>query len=118
MRPPPRKFNWGLTFTPGVLYSDQMPIESSHAEHPLLRIPTLLGAALGLALGLTRFILAIRENLQATPSLSATLFLAAMVGGVALLIVLFSAAVGFFIGLLLEAAYGWWCTRKRPGSSI
>ena len=48
MRPPPRKFHRGLTFAPGVLYSDQMPIESSHAEHPLLRIPTLLGAALGL----------------------------------------------------------------------
>ena len=88
-----------------------------HAEHPLLRIPILLGTALGLALGLTRFILAIRENLQAPPSsLNATLFLAAMVGGVALLIVLFSAAGGFFIGLLMEACYGWWCTRKRPRS--
>jgi hypothetical protein len=90
-----------------------------HAEHPLLQIPILLGTALGLALGLTRFILAIRENLQAPPaSLNATLFLAAMVGGVAVLIVLFSAAVGFFIGVLLEAGYGWWCTRKRSGSLI
>jgi len=88
-----------------------------HFEHPLLRIPILLGAALGLALGLTRFILVLRENLQApASSLKATLFLAAMVGGVALLIVLFSAAVGFLIGLLLEAGYGWWCTRKRSGS--
>ena len=70
-----------------------------HAEHPLLRIPILFGTALGLALGPTRFTLAIRENLQAPPSsLNATLFLAAMVGGVALLIVLFSTVVGFFIG--------------------
>jgi len=85
-----------------------------HAEHPLLRIPILLGVALGLGLGLTRFILAVRENLQApSSSLNATLFLAALVGGVAVLIVLFSAAVGFFIGVLLEAGYGWWCTRKR-----
>jgi hypothetical protein len=45
--------------------------------------------------------------------LNATLFLAAMVGGVALLIVLLSAAVGFFIGLLLEVGYGWWCARNR-----
>jgi hypothetical protein len=65
-------------------------------------------------LGLTRFILVLRENLQAPPSsLNATLFLAAMVGGVALLIVLLSAAVGFFIGLLLEVGYGWWCARNR-----
>lgn len=90
-----------------------------HAEHPLLRIPILLGVALGLALGLTRFILALRDNLQASPSSwDATLFLAAMVGGVAVLIVLFSAAVGFFIGVLLEAGYGWWCTKKRSGSLI
>jgi len=87
-----------------------------HAEHPLLRIPIWLGVALGLALGLTSFILAVRENLQApSSSLYATLFLAAMVGGVAVLIVLFSAAVGFFIGVLLEAGYGWWCTRKGSG---
>jgi len=85
-----------------------------HVEHPLLRIPILLATALGLALGLTRFILAIGENLQAQPSsLNATLFLAAMVGGAAVPIVLFSAAVGFFIGVLLEAGYVWWCTRKR-----
>ena len=85
-----------------------------HAEHPLSRIPILLGTALGLALGLTCFILAIRDNLQASPSSwNVTLLMAAMVGGVAVLIVLFSAAVGFFIGLLLEAGYGWWCTRKR-----
>jgi len=85
-----------------------------HAEHPLLRIPILLGTALGLALGLTRFILAIRENLQAPPSgLNASLFLAAIVGGAAVLIVLFSAAVGSFIGLLLEAGYGRWRTRAR-----
>jgi len=74
----------------------------------------LLSVGLGLALGLTRFILGVRENLQAPPStLIATLFLAAMVGSVALLIVSFSAAVGFFIGVLLETGYGWWCTRKR-----
>ena len=87
-----------------------------HAEHPLLRIPVLLSVGLGLALGLTRFLLAVRENLQAPPStLIATLFLAAMVGSVALLIVLFSAAVGFFVGVLLEAGYGWWCVRRgRP----
>jgi hypothetical protein len=85
-----------------------------HDEHLLLRIPILIGVALGLALGLTRFILALRENLQApSSSLNATLFLAAIVGGVAVLIVLFSAAVGFFIGLVLEAGYVWWCTRKR-----
>ena len=85
-----------------------------HAEHPLLQIPILLGTALGLALGLTRFILAVREDLLASPSsLNATLFLVAMVGCAALLIVLFSAAVGFFIGLVLEAGYVWWCTRKR-----
>jgi len=85
-----------------------------HVERPLLRIPMLLSTGLGLALGLTRFILAIRENLQAEPSsFIATLFLAAMVGGVAFLIVLFSAAVGFFIGLLLEACYGWWFTKWR-----
>jgi hypothetical protein len=84
-----------------------------HFEHPLLRIPMLLGAALGLALGLTRFILTLRENLQAPPSgLNATLFLAAMVGGAAVLIVLFSAAVGFFIGVLLEVSLGWWHTRR------
>ena len=85
-----------------------------HAEHPLIRIPIVVCTAMGLALGLTRFLLAIRENLQASPSsLSATLFLAAMVGCVAMLIVLFSAAVGFFMGLLLEAGNGWWSTRKR-----
>jgi len=73
----------------------------------------LLGTALGVPLGLTRFIVAIRENLQAPPSsLNATLFLAAMVGVVAVLIALFSAAVGFFIGLLLEASHGWWSTRS------
>jgi len=85
-----------------------------HAEHPLLIIAILFATALGLALGLTRFIRAIQENLQGPPSsLNATLFLVAMVGGVALLIVLFSAAVGFFFGVLLEAGCGWWCTRKR-----
>jgi hypothetical protein len=90
-----------------------------HLEHPLLRIPILLAAALGLALGLTRFILVLRENLQAPPSsLNATLFLAAILGGVALLIVLFSAAVGFFIGLLLEAGYGWWRTRTKLSSPL
>src|SRR5260370_37658639 len=90
-----------------------------HAEHPLLRIPIFLSTALGLALGLTRFIFAIRENLQAHPSsLIATLFLAAMVGGVAFLIVLFSAAIGFFIGLLLEAGYSWRCSKWRAGSLI
>lgn len=84
------------------------------AEHPLLRIPIVFATALGLVLGLTRFIVVIRENLQAPPaSLDATLFLTAMVGGVAVLIVLFSAAVGSFIGVLLEAGYGWWCIRKR-----
>ncbi len=86
----------------------QSPTAASlgHAELPLLRIPILLCSALGLALGLTRFILVIRENLQTPPSsLNATLFLAAIVGGVALLIVLFSAAIGFFIGLLLQAGY-------------
>ena len=66
----------------------------------------MLSTALGLALGLTHFILAIRENLQAPPfSLNASLFLAAIVGGAAVLIVLFSAAVGSFIGLFLEAGY-------------
>ena len=85
-----------------------------HAEHPLLRISVLLGTALGLALGLTRFILLVRENLQAPLSgLTDILFFVAMIGGVALLIVLFSAAVGFFIGVLLETGYGWWCTKKR-----
>jgi hypothetical protein len=48
----------------------------------------------------------------------ATLFLAAMVGGVAVLIVLFCAAVGFFIGLFLEAGYGWWSTRKRSSVQL
>lgn len=87
-----------------------------HAEHPLIRIPVLLGVALGLALGLTRFILAVRENLLAPPSsLNATLLLVAMVGCAALLILLFSAAVGFFVGLLLEAGYGWRSARKKPG---
>lgn len=86
----------------------------SHAERSLLRIPILVCAALGLVLGLTRFVLAIRENLQSPPSsLGATLFLAVMVGGVTLLILLFSAAVGFFIGVLLQAGYRWWCTRRR-----
>jgi hypothetical protein len=91
-----------------------------HIERPLSRIPTLLGAALGLGWGLTRFILAVRENLQAGPfGLSATLFLAALVGSVALLILLFSAVVGFFIGLLLEAGYAWWCSRtKRQSASF
>jgi len=90
-----------------------------HLEHPLLRIPIWLGAALGLALGLTRFIYVLRKNLQAPPSsLNTTLFLAAIVGGVALLIVLFSAAAGFFIGLLLEAGYGWWCTKTKSNSSL
>lgn len=78
------------------------------------RTPILIGAALGLVWGLSRFILTVRENLQASPSsLSAMLFLAAMVGGVALLIVLFGAAIGLFIGLLLETGYGWWCARRR-----
>jgi hypothetical protein len=45
--------------------------------------------------------------------LGAILFLAAIVGGAALVIVLFSAAVGFFIGLVLEAGYGWLAHRKR-----
>jgi hypothetical protein len=35
-------------------------------------------------------------------------------GCVAVLIVLFSAAVGFSTGVLLEAGYGWWRNRKRP----
>jgi len=88
-----------------------------HAERPLLRFSILLCTALGLALGLTRFIFVLRENLQApTANVNATLFLAAMVGGVALLIVLFSAAIGFCIGALLEAGYGWWSTRKKSSS--
>jgi len=85
-----------------------------HPERPLLRIPILLGVALGLGLGLTRFILVLRESLQEPPSSwSALLFLAVILGGVALFIVLASAAVGFFTGLLLRAGYGAWCTRKR-----
>jgi hypothetical protein len=89
-------------------------------ERPLSRIPMLVGAALGLGWGLTRFILAVRENLQAQPvSLTATLFLAAMIGGAALLILLFSVAVGFVIGLLLEAGYAWWRSRtKRQFSQL
>ena len=83
-------------------------------------IPILLGVTLGLALnGLTRASLSrtLRENLAAPPSgLNATLLLAAMVGGAAVLIVLFSAAVGFVVGVLLEAGYGWWCTRKTSRS--
>jgi len=85
-----------------------------HVEHPLLRIPILLSVALGVALGMTRLVIAVRENLQSSPSsLGAILFLAAIVGGAALVIVLFSAAVGFFIGLVLEAGYGWLAHRKR-----
>jgi len=85
-----------------------------HSEHPLLRIPIVLCTVVGLALGLTRFIFAIRENLQASASgWSAAVFLAAIVGAAAVLIVLFSAAVGCFIGLLLETGNGWWCSRKN-----
>jgi len=102
--------------SPAAGWLRTMGIGLRHAEHPLSRIPILLGVALGLGLGLTRFILAVREDLLASPSsLNATLFLVAMVGCAALLIVLFSAAVGFFIGVLLETGYGWWCTRKEVG---
>jgi len=53
--------------SPAAGWLRTMGIGLRHAEHPLSRIPILLGVALGLGLGLTRFILAVREDLLASP---------------------------------------------------
>ncbi|MFN7998746.1 MAG: hypothetical protein U0Q18_34300 [Bryobacteraceae bacterium] len=82
-------------------------------EHLLLRIPTLIAAALGLAFGLTRVILLIRENLKAEPSSwTATLFLGVMIGGVAVLITLFSTAVGYCVGAALQVGHHFWWAKR------
>ena len=82
-------------------------------ERPLVHTSIWACAVLGLVFGLTRCILMVRENLQSSASnLGATLFLATMIGGVALLITLFAAAVGFVIGMLLQTGYDWWRSRK------
>jgi hypothetical protein len=53
---------------PAAGWLKALGISLRQVEHPLLRFPILVGAALGLGLGLTRFILVLRENLQAPPS--------------------------------------------------
>jgi hypothetical protein len=90
----------------------------SRTERLLLRVPVLLAVALGLALGLTRFVLVLREDIrQSPPDWSAVLFLAAILAGVAVLIILASLAVGFLLGLVLQAGYGAYQARRTRSSA-
>ena len=78
----------------------------SRTQHLLKQASILSCTAIGLAVGLSRFIFVLREDLQSRPdSLTAVLLLAVIVGGVAFLVVLFSAAIGFLVGIGLQAAY-------------
>jgi len=89
----------------------------SRTERLLMSIPILLCTVAGLAFGLTRFIFVVRDNLQApASSMTSVVFLIAVFGGAALLMVLFSAAIGFLIGLALQLGYGSWRHHKvaRP----
>jgi len=82
-----------------------------------MTIPILLCTTVGLAFGLTSSIFAVRDNLQGPASgLTAAVFLIAIFGGVAFLMALASAAVGFLIGLVLQVCYGSWRGHKmeRP----
>lgn len=76
-------------------------------ERLLMRVPIAFFTAAGLVLGLSRFVSVLQADLQTTPSsVVAVLFLVVILLGVALLIVLFSAAIGFLVGMLLEVGYG------------
>ena len=86
-------------------------------ERLLMPVSLTFFTVVGLVLGLSRFIAVLHAALQNSPSsLAAVLFLAAIVGGVAVLIVLASAAIGFLLGILLQLAYGFVAERRlvRP----
>ncbi|HVN03510.1 MAG TPA: hypothetical protein VMT86_03775 [Bryobacteraceae bacterium] len=94
--------------------------DASRIEHLLMSIPVLLSITIGLAFGVTRCILVVKDNLQGpASSLSAVAFLIAVFAAVVVLIVLASAAIGFLIGLVLQAGYGSWRSHKieRPALS-
>ncbi len=75
----------------------------------LIQVPVLAAAGLGLAFGLTRFVLTLRDNLNDTDvNWEGFLLLSLIVGSVAMLIALASAGAGLLIGLLLKTAYLRW----------
>ena len=79
----------------------------SHTERLLMRGSIVFFTSAGLILGLSRFVAVLRADLQNPPfSLGAMIFLAVILAGATLLIVLASAAIGFLIGVLLELVYG------------
>lgn len=86
----------------------------SRTERLLLRIPVVLALICGLALGVMRFVVVLREDLQQSPSdWQAVLFLAIFLAAVAALIAIASMAVGFVVGLTLQAGYGVCRTRRK-----
>ena len=101
-------------------YGEDLPPRDggvARIERLLMRTAILLFTTTGLVFGVWRFIAVLRADLQNPPSgLGAVFFLAAILAGVALLIVLASAAIGFLVGLLLQLAYGLGSRRRlvRP----
>ena len=78
----------------------------TRAERLLFYGPMVTTAALGLLVMGSRFILVLRDNLKETPDVAAVMFLAVLVGGVSIAIVLACALLGAVIGYILTACFG------------
>ena len=87
--------------------------KSLHLERLLVRVPLLATCTLGLAFGLSTFLIVLRNNLRETGvSWDAVVLFIVITGSVALLILMASAVVGLVIGLVLRSAFRHWNFRR------
>ena len=77
------------------------------AERLLLQLPMFLMPAFGLIFIVWRFVALPKEDLKEVPhSLASVLFLAAIIGALAVFVTLIGTAAGAIIGLALRACFG------------
>jgi hypothetical protein len=80
--------------------------DPARTERLLLGIPVAVTCALGLVLGLTRFVLVLKESLIQPPaSWGAMVLLLVLVGSAAIVIVLVAALAGLLLGAMLAAIF-------------